>query len=337
MKGLLALGALLVVLLASRGATAHALAPVVVRLADAGPRSVALSVRFPSPEQAARGFSIQGCDAREASAVAQRDLVWAGQVPCAQALSMRELVLPGGAPTGLLLEDSRGSVLNVRLYPEIARGAGVELRSLIPAEAAPVAVYLAHGVRHVWSGADHLAFLACLVLMCGPIQLAAALRRLVGVVSLFTVAHSLSLGVSVLLKHPLNTAGVEAAIALSVVFAAREASRLRANPNRASAPQARDRGALRLQLSTLAFGLLHGLGFAGGLLELGLPASHVPLALLLFNLGVELGQLSFVCCLAAALGFLPRRGAAWARLGLGYSAGSFGVYWLVERIGLLSV
>lgn len=316
-------------MLAPSTARAHALAPIVVRVAEVGPDAVTLSVRFPSREQAARGFSVAGCEASQASAAVRVNLTWAGQLPCAQALAVRQMVLPGGAPTGLLLEDARGAELNVRLYPELSPGASVELRGLRADGAAPLAPYLAHGVRHVWSGADHLGFLACLVLMCGSIQVGAALRRLVSVVSLFTVAHSLSLGVSVLLARPLNTAGLEAAIALSVVFAAREALRLRS-------PQGSGQGALRLYISTLAFGLLHGLGFAGGLLDLGLPETQVPLALLLFNLGVELGQLAFVCCVAAVLSFLPRKGVPWARLGLAYSAGTLGVFWLLERSGLLS-
>src|SRR5207237_6123057 len=108
-------------------------------------------------------------------------------------------------------------------------------------------------------------------------------RRLVGTITAFTLAHSLTLACSVLGLITLRPAPVEACIALSIVLVASEALR--------------ERQTLARRLPALVsflFGLVHGLGFAGALKRIGLPPSHLPLALLTFNVGVEIGQLMMV-------------------------------------------
>ncbi len=159
--------------------------------------------------------------------------------------------------------------------------------------------YLGLGVEHILAGADHLAFVLGLVLLVGFNW------RLVGVVTSFTVAHSLTLAASTLGYVHAPTATIEALVALSILFVARELL-------------AGSEGSLTRRSpgwSPCVFGLLHGFAFAGALAETGLPEGDIPLALLLFNLGVEAGQLMFVAALALCLARLaPGQIAAAGRL-----------------------
>lgn len=139
--------------------------------------------------------------------------------------------------------------------------------------------YAGLGVEHILGGADHLLFVAALVLLVGTGW------RLVGVITAFTLGHSLTLAASTLgwVKAPVAT--IEALVALSLLFVARE---LLVGGGLSSR---------RAWLIAALFGLLHGFAFAGALAETGLPEGDIPLALLLFNLGVEAGQLLFVAAL----------------------------------------
>jgi hydrogenase/urease accessory protein HupE len=163
-----------------------------------------------------------------------------------------------------------------------------------PAGALEVAwAYLVLGVEHILGGIDHLLFvLALLLVVRGG-------RRIVWTITAFTLAHSLTLVAATLGWVRVPGPPVEAVIALSIVFVAAEAVQaLRGRIGlTARAPW----------VVAFSFGLLHGLGFAGALAEVGLPPIAIPLALLMFNLGVELGQLIFVA--AVLLGM-----AAWPRL-----------------------
>ncbi|MEZ4376413.1 MAG: HupE/UreJ family protein [Polyangiaceae bacterium] len=306
-------------------ASAHALAPIVVRTLDSTPGSLLLSVRFPTPEQAASGLAVSGCDTAPLAAALARGMTWSGTLRCEPGVA-RYISFPAGTPTGVLWEDARSEHPEIVLFGEQPD----DFRFSIPEQAAAnpqLAGYFTQGVSHVWSGWDHLLFVACLVLLSGPWWLGSSVRRLFGVVTLFTVAHSLSLALSVAVGG-LGSPGVEAAIALSVAFAAREvAVRLRARELEPDAQAAR-----RLYWTAALFGLLHGLGFASALLELGLPKGQVPAALLLFNLGVELGQISVVSGLLALLCIVPRRGVRPAALALSYAAGALALFWMVERV-----
>jgi len=136
------------------------------------------------------------------------------------------------------------------------------------------------------------------------------------------VAHSLSLAATVLGVVTVASAPVEAIIALSIVLVCGECLR----PGLSLARRAP-------WLVAFVFGLLHGLGFASALLAIGLPREHVPVALLFFNVGVELGQLVAIA-VAAGLGalavrFAPRR--AWLRPGLIYAMGSVAAAWSIDR------
>jgi hydrogenase/urease accessory protein HupE len=181
--------------------------------------------------------------------------------------------------------------------------------------------YLVLGVEHILRGADHLLFVLALVL------LVKRLRTLVGTITAFTAAHSLTLAAATLGWVHVPAPPVEAAIALSILCLALEIPR--ANAGRSS---------LTLRkpwLVAFAFGLLHGLGFAGALSEVGVPANAIPVALLLFNVGVEIGQLSFIAvALVAIIGLrrIPWAGKTWLAPLPAYVCGSLAAYWLIERV-----
>lgn len=181
-------------------------------------------------------------------------------------------------------------------------------------------LYLKLGVEHILFGIDHLLFvLALLIISRGTSQL-------IKTVTAFTVAHSITLALATLGYVHVPPAPVEAAIALSIVFVAVEIVRLR---------QGREDLAARMPwLVAFAFGLLHGLGFAGVLSEVGLPEGHIPTALLFFNVGVEAGQLLFIAaslCVFAVARHVPIR-PRWAGLAAPYAIGSIAMFWVIERV-----
>jgi hypothetical protein len=181
--------------------------------------------------------------------------------------------------------------------------------------------YFVLGGEHILFGIDHLLFvLGLLVLVRGT-------RPLVWTITAFTVAHSLTLGAAVLGYLPLGRAPVEAVIALSIVLLAREI--VAGRRGRVSLVHRRP------WLVAFAFGLLHGLGFAGALGEIGLRGADVPFALLFFNVGVEAGQLAFVAALLGIRQVIGERArAALPRMepALGYALGALATLWLFERL-----
>ena len=185
----------------------------------------------------------------------------------------------------------------------------------------PVLGYLRLGVEHILFGIDHLLFVLGLILLVGDVRL------LVKTITAFTVAHSITLGLATLGVVRVPQAPVEAVIALSIVFLASELVR-------------QGRGetgwtARRPWLVAFVFGLLHGLGFAGALSEVGLPPGDIPAALFLFNVGVEVGQLAFVAAalvLIAAARRLSRPAWRWLEGVPAYAIGSVATFWLIQRI-----
>lgn len=214
-----------------------------------------------------------------------------------------------------------GSASNQRMTPDAAT---VTIPSR-PSALETVRTFLVLGVEHILLGFDHLLFVLALLL------LVRGFGRLVATVTAFTVAHSITLGAATLGFVHVPSAPVEAIIALSILFLASELAR------RSFAPSA----ALGANLTTrfpwvvaFAFGLLHGFGFAGALSEVGMPQAAVPLALLFFNVGVELGQLLFI---AGVFGFAAivrwsavRVPPVW-RPAVAYGVGSMAAFWVVER------
>jgi hydrogenase/urease accessory protein HupE len=186
--------------------------------------------------------------------------------------------------------------------------------------------YLVLGVEHILRGADHLLFVFTLLLYVRGV------RRLVVTVTAFTVAHSITLGAAALGVARLPQAPVEALIALSIVCVAAALARAPALPHAGPAPR-------WPWLLAFVFGLLHGFGFAGALAELGLPERALVLALLCFNVGVELGQLAFIAVVLLGGALLGRWVRAlpsvWSRVAV-YGIGSVASFWVVERsAGLL--
>ena len=177
------------------------------------------------------------------------------------------------------------------------------------------------GVEHILLGIDHLLFVLALLLITRGTW------RLVKTITAFTLAHSVTLALAALGFVHVPSAPVEAVIALSIVFVAAEALR---------AKQGRPGLAARIPwLVAFRFGLLHGFGFAGALAEIGLPQQHIPLALLFFNIGVEIGQLLFVAAvlsLAVAIRRMPLRVPDGADRVLPYAIGSVAMFWVFQRV-----
>ncbi len=180
--------------------------------------------------------------------------------------------------------------------------------------------YLTIGVEHILFGIDHLLFVLALLLV---VQ---GWRRLVATITAFTVAHSVTLAAATIGLLSVPRQPVEAVIALSIVFVAGEIIHI--SQGRASMTRRRP------WIVAFVFGLLHGLGFAGALSEVGLPEQSIPLALLLFNLGVELGQLLFIAAVAAVARLLlvvDAKWPLWTKALPAYGIGSMAVFWVIER------
>jgi hydrogenase/urease accessory protein HupE len=181
--------------------------------------------------------------------------------------------------------------------------------------------YFVLGIEHILLGIDHLLFvLALLLLAAGPWQL-------VKTVTAFTVAHSITLALATLGIVHVPSAPVEAVIALSIVFVAAEI--LRARDGRT------DLAARMPWIVAFIFGLLHGFGFAGALSEVGLPAGHIPVALLFFNFGVETGQLLFIAGVLALIAMVTRIRVDWPRwteMAPPYAIGSLAMFWVLQRV-----
>jgi len=180
--------------------------------------------------------------------------------------------------------------------------------------------YFVLGVEHILLGIDHLLFVLALLLIV------ADWRKLVGTITSFTIAHSITLALATLGFVHVPGPPVEAIIALSIVFVASEIIRgQQGNPGLT---------ARWPWLVSFTFGLLHGFGFAGALSEVGLPQQSIPMALLTFNLGVEAGQLMFVAA-AILLYAIGRRVSIsppeWVYSVPAYAIGGIAAFWLIQR------
>ena len=191
------------------------------------------------------------------------------------------------------------------------------------------------GIRHILTGYDHVLFLLCLLLPSvmqrtpqgwRPVErLAQAVWPVVGIVSAFTVAHSITLGLAATKVISLSPAFIEPAIAVTIILAALD--------------NVWPVFPVRRVVVTFFFGLIHGFGFAGVLAELNLPTTRFAWALLQFNLGLEVGQLMIVVVVTGAL-FLARRTReypAFVIRGGSYAAILVGVLWLIERTANVSL
>jgi hypothetical protein len=195
--------------------------------------------------------------------------------------------------------------------------------------------FVREGIHHIVTGYDHVLFLLCLLLPAvmtrtpqgwRPVaRLSQALWPVVGIVTAFTLAHSMTLGLAAMKWVSLPSWFIEPAIAVTIVLAALDNLRPIFRGRRAGV--------------TFLFGLIHGFGFAGVLGELSLPPGEFVLSLLLFNLGLELGQLMIVVLVVGGLYLMRghRRYPAWAIGGGSMAAIAMGVLWFVERTADLSL
>jgi hydrogenase/urease accessory protein HupE len=317
--------ALVVVALAASGASAHALSPSLLELVEAPDHTVA--VRWSEPAGAPAALPLtprlpaacRPLDRPEVSHDAQQlTLRW--RADCS----------PGGLVGGTIGVDglaARGTPALVRVV--LADGRTIQ-RALAPGDApftiaarpGPLDVlrdYGGLGVEHILTGYDHLAFVLALVLLVH------GARRLTTTVTAFTFGHSITLALAVLGIVHVPPAPVEVLIAASILLLAVEL----AQPPDAPA----DLVHRRPWLVAAGFGLLHGLGFAGALAQVGLPQGDIPLALLAFNLGIEAGQLAWVLVVIAVRAVVERVPVP-ARLGWvpAYAIGTLAAYWMLQRI-----
>lgn len=234
--------------------------------------------------------------------------------------------LPGGHRQFVIVSDASGSVITKKLLS--ARDLALEVSlsvpgasgtpGLVPIEEPPTFWgFIWLGVEHIWLGYDHLLFLFALLLVCR------SFRSIVGIVSCFTLAHSLTLALATFELLRLPSRLVEAAIAASIVYVGVE------NLLRRGA-EPRGRWAL-----TFAFGLVHGFGFASVLRDLGVGRSGQGIAMPLFsfNLGVELGQV-VVAAVVLPLLWQMRKNDVFVRRGVPVLSAIIalaGAYWLLQR------
>jgi len=238
---------------------------------------------------------------------------------------------------GRVISFSQLSETRIDVLARLVRLDGtVQLERILPARArfvvrsSPgplevVSTYTILGIEHILFGFDHLLFVLALIL------LVQGTRRLLLTITAFTVAHSLTLAGATLGWVHVPGPPVEASIALSIVFVASEIVHTR--QGRTSVTQRYP------WVVAFTFGLLHGFGFASALAEVGLPPSSIPIALLFFNVGVEMGQLLFVGAVVAAIAAGWRVGQrlrlqqpAWLWRIAPYAIGALASFWLAERI-----
>ncbi len=219
----------------------------------------------------------------------------------------------------------RIELLDGRTWTMVARPSApfVEIAE-VRGPAATALTFLTQGIEHILLGVDHLLFVFGLLLIVRTPWM------LVKTITAFTVAHSITLAIATLGYVQVPAPPLNAAIALSILFLGPEIIR-----------------AWRGQTSftichpwvvAFVFGLLHGFGFASGLAAIGLPQGDIPLALLMFNIGVEIGQLAFVALillLHRAFQLLEMRWPRWVEMLPAYAVGSLGAFWTLQRLVLM--
>lgn len=328
--------ALLAALLLPVGAAlAHPLAPGLLQIEQVAPTRHAVLWRTPVVRAGAQTVAPRlpaGC-----TSVAPPVM----QPGSAEVMTTRWLAeCPGGLAGQILTVDGlAGSGINVIV--RVVNLDGAEQQALLGADAPAVTVqfagppvlahYFALGAEHLAGGLDHVLFLCGLFLLSGAGAGGwARARALLVTATAFTAGHSVTLGATALGYVPLPQAIAETLIAATVLALALELAQ----------PASAHAGMLRRRPVAMAgaFGLVHGLGFAGALRDVGVPPPDLPMALLGFNLGIELAQLA----LLAALWLLAHVGRALpaprgAPAVPAYLIGSLAACWLLERsAGLLA-
>ena len=315
------------------GVFAHEARPAYLELRQTGPQTYDALWKVPGQGEDLRlGLSVElpaSCAnvAEPRGSMINNAFTERWTVKCAGGLSGGTIHIAGLSGTGtdvlVRLERLDGSTQVTRLTPS-APSFVVEAA---PSRLEIARTYLVLGVAHILFGVDHLLFvLALFILVKGT-------GRLIATVTAFTVAHSLTLAAATLGFVHVPGPPVEAGIALSIVFVAAEIVHSR---------QGRSGVTERFPwIVAFTFGLLHGFGFASALSEVGLPQSAIPVALLFFNVGVEIGQLFFIASIFAVMALgrqvTQRIGVsqpAWAWRVPAYAIGSVSAFWIIQRISL---
>jgi len=325
--GFLALPALLP--LAAPPAWAHEARPGFLELRETGPETYSLLWKKPTGGEVEIQIAPvvpEGCRlvTPDRQQMTPGALIVRGTLQCRGGIAGKSLAIAG-------LEATISDVL-VRVHHADGRLESHLLRPTSPAVALGAATsglaravgYLQLGIQHIVLGVDHLLFVLGLLLIVKDRWM------LVKTISAFTVAHSITLAIATLGYASAPLPPLNAAIALSILFLGPEIVR-----------SWRGETSFTIRhpwVVAFAFGLLHGFGFASGLTALGLPQAEIPLALLLFNVGVELGQLAFVLLfllLERSFRVLEIDWPRWAEALPGYAVGSLGAFWTIQRAVVL--
>jgi hypothetical protein len=321
------LAGLAVVLLATQPAQAHRFAPSLLKVDEIAPGQYNMVWKTPAQgvsKVPLRPVWPESCEVGNAS---PPQLEGTGKV------SSWQLVCTGLGEDGLVGEtlgisglgpNQATAMVMVRLldgrnYQEVLNTEQPEFQ--VPAESSAGEVmtdYAWLGIEHIWGGIDHLLFVFGLLLLVG------GGTRLLWTITAFTVGHSITLSLVTLGFFDYPVALVEFTIALSIFVLAVELTRKGRNDILWRNPWWLAGG----------FGLLHGMGFAGALAETGLPQDNVPLALLFFNIGIEIGQIAFIAVILALWYLLRKPLSSWQDRLLPvpvYILGALSAMWCIER------
>ena len=239
------------------------------------------------------------------------------------------IVLPWTHEGVIMIVQWQDGTRASRFFPRETGGVSIDLSLLQAGSGSLIDMmwrYTHLGIEHILFGIDHLLFVFGLLLIVRTGW------KLVKTITAFTLAHSITLALATLGLVHFPSQAVEATIALSIVFLGVEILHAR---------QGRVGLTMRSPwIVAFGFGLLHGFGFAGALAELGLPEGEIPVALLFFNVGVELGQLMFVVAFLAFERLYRRiawRSPTWVEPVPAYVIGTIAMYWFIDRVGFLWV
>jgi hypothetical protein len=316
------------------GTFAHEVRPAYLELRQTGPEKFDLLWKVPGRGQNMRlGLYVElpeGCAniTPPRGTMANEAYTEHWSVHCPGGLSGKTIRIAGlsATTTDVLVRFQRidGSMQVTRLTPS-----DPSFVVATPAGAIGVArTYTVLGIGHILSGIDHLLFVLALIIITGGGW------KLVKTVTAFTLSHTITLSLATLGYIHIPTRPVEAVIALSIVFVASEI--LRSSKGKPSFTQRAP------WVVAFAFGLMHGLGFASGLSNAGLPDAHIPTALLFFSIGVEAGHFLFIGCVLSLVAIISRIAAKltpiyqerllFLRLLPAYVIGSVAMFWVIQRI-----
>lgn len=327
MSGLRILATIALALLMANSAQAHRFAPSLMKLVETTTGNYNLV--WKTPVQGVSNIPLkplwpEQCSVRNASPTQREGTgnVSSWQLDCT-ALGESGLVGQTLAVTGLGPNQASAmvmlSLLDGRNYQQVLNAENPEfLVPMEPGEGQVMTEYSVLGMEHIWGGIDHLLFVFGLLLLVG------GGARLFWTITAFTLGHSVTLSLVTLGFFDYPVALVEFTIALSIFVLAVELTR------------ANKGGFFRRYPWWLAggFGLLHGMGFAGALAEAGLPQDNVPLALLFFNVGIEVGQIAFILVILALWWIVRRPLAPFQERLLPvpvYVLGGLSAMWCIER------